>query len=54
MKIKGMIHMPALKPPRRLQAAGIPSLANMGVVASGRTVAKREREVEAAALAEAE
>jgi len=52
-KTKGMMHISVARPPRREQAPAMPRRANMGAVARGRTVARREREVEAAALAEA-
>lgn len=52
-KRKGMMHMRVAKPPRREQAPAMPRRANMGAVARGRTVARREREHDAAALAEA-
>ena len=52
-KRKGMMHMRVARPPRREQAPAIPRRANMGAVARGRTVASRDREHEAAALAEA-
>jgi len=52
-KMNGITHMSVARPPSNEQAPAIPSWANMGAVASGRTVARREREQEAAALAEA-
>jgi len=52
-KTKGTAHMSRLTPPRREHEAAMPRRENMGMVARGRTVASREREVEAAALAEA-
>jgi hypothetical protein len=48
-----MTHMRVARPPRREQAPAMPRRANTAAVARGRTVARREREQEAAALAEA-
>lgn len=53
MKMNGMAHMSRLRPPSRLQAPAMPSRANMGAVAKGRTVASSEREQLAAAFADA-
>jgi hypothetical protein len=52
-KMKGIMHMRVARPPRSEQAPAMPRRVNMAAVARGRTVARREREQEAAALAEA-
>ena len=53
MKMKGITHMAALRPPSRLHAPATPSLENIGTVASGRTVATVDREQDAIAFADA-
>jgi hypothetical protein len=52
-KTKGITHMSSEIPPSREQAPEIPRASNMGRVARGKTVAKSEREHDAAALADA-
>ena len=53
IKIKGITDISALSPPSRLQAPGTPRSINIGVVARGRTVARRLREQLDAAFADA-
>lgn len=53
IKINGITDIRALSPPSRLHAPETPRLVNIGVVASGRTVARRLREQLEAAFADA-
>lgn len=52
-KTNGTAHMSTASPARREQAPAMPRRRKSGAVARGRSVARREREHEAAALAEA-
>lgn len=53
IKMNGITDISALSPPSRLHAPETPRLVNIGVVASGRTVARRLREQLEAAFADA-
>lgn len=53
MKTNGITDINALRPPSKLHAPEIPKRANIGAVASGRTVASKDREQLDAALADA-
>ena len=53
MKMNGIMHINAAMLPIRLQAPAMPSFSNIGVVARGRTVARRLRVKLDAAFAEA-